>query len=89
MFEVKTMNGSVVTAKIAGIESTAKTTSVDLDRDQRPAAAASRSAGRSATDEEVVAVVVSGVDRDEAPEQPHHRVAARGATSLVALQRAA
>ena len=28
MFEVKTMNGSRVTAKMAGIESTAKTTSV-------------------------------------------------------------
>ncbi len=28
MFEVKTMKGSLVTAKIAGIESTAKTRSV-------------------------------------------------------------
>ena len=28
MFDVKTMNGSLVTAKIAGIESTAKTRSV-------------------------------------------------------------
>ena len=39
MFEVKTMNGSRVTAKIAGIESTAKTTSV---------ASTTSSTGRSA-----------------------------------------
>ncbi len=61
MFEVKTMNGSRVTPKMAGIESTAKTTSVDLDHHQHQQERRREEPARSIRTRNCCAVVAAGV----------------------------
>ena len=71
-FELKTMNCSRLTARMAGIESTANTTSLGLDDDQH--GQQRRGQQLAAVPHEQVLAVVLGGRRYDAPHQAEDRV---------------